>query len=94
MQNALNRGPERVAVVAARRTPIGKYLGSFADLSAADLGVEAGIPDFQLARDFLLLQQLTVVLPDLQPAALAQPERVLEQCDEGEKGDRQPAPVF
>lgn len=31
----------RVAVVAAKRTPIGKYLGSFADLSAADLGVVA-----------------------------------------------------
>lgn len=31
----------RVAVVAAKRTPIGKYLGSFADLSAADLGVFA-----------------------------------------------------
>ncbi|QDV08976.1 Acetyl-CoA acetyltransferase [Planctomycetes bacterium Poly30] len=31
----------RVAVVAAKRTPIGKYLGSFADLTAADLGVIA-----------------------------------------------------
>ena len=31
----------RVAVVAAKRTPIGKYLGSFADLTAADLGVVA-----------------------------------------------------
>ena len=31
----------RVAVVAAKRTPIGKYMGSFADLSAADLGVVA-----------------------------------------------------
>ena len=29
---------ERVAVVAAVRTPIGKFLGSFADLTAADLG--------------------------------------------------------
>ena len=26
-------------VIAARRTPIGRYLGSFADLSAVDLGV-------------------------------------------------------
>ncbi len=41
MENAPSQGPERVAVVAAKRTPIGKYLGSFADLSAADLGVEA-----------------------------------------------------
>ncbi len=32
---------ERVAIVAAVRTPIGKFLGSFADLSAADLGVHA-----------------------------------------------------
>ena len=31
----------RVAIVSAKRTPIGKYLGSFADLSAADLGVVA-----------------------------------------------------
>ena len=30
-----------MAVVAAKRTPIGKYMGSFADLSAADLGVVA-----------------------------------------------------
>ncbi len=29
---------ERVAIVASARTPIGKFLGSFADLSAADLG--------------------------------------------------------
>ena len=29
---------ERVAVIAAVRTPIGKFLGSFADLTAADLG--------------------------------------------------------
>jgi len=32
---------ERVAIVAAVRTPIGKFLGAFADLSAADLGVFA-----------------------------------------------------
>lgn len=31
----------RVALVAAKRTPIGKYMGSFADLSAADMGVVA-----------------------------------------------------
>ena len=30
---------ERVAIVAALRTPIGRFLGSLADLSAADLGV-------------------------------------------------------
>ena len=29
---------ERVAIVAAVRTPIGKFLGSFADLTASDLG--------------------------------------------------------
>ncbi len=38
-QSSSSRG--RVAVVAAKRTPIGKYMGSFADLSAADLGVAA-----------------------------------------------------
>ena len=38
-QSSSSRG--RVAVVAAKRTPIGKYMGSFADLSAADLGVVA-----------------------------------------------------
>ncbi len=47
----------------------------------ADLGVEARVPDFQLARYILLLLQLTVVLPYLQPAPLAQPKRVLEEAD-------------
>jgi len=32
---------ERVAVVSAVRTPIGRFLGAFADLTAADLGVFA-----------------------------------------------------
>jgi acetyl-CoA C-acetyltransferase len=32
---------ERVAVVASARTPIGKFLGSFADLAASDLGAVA-----------------------------------------------------
>ena len=32
---------ERVAIVASVRTPIGKFLGSFAELSAADLGMAA-----------------------------------------------------
>ncbi|HMI30385.1 MAG TPA: beta-ketoacyl synthase N-terminal-like domain-containing protein, partial [Candidatus Limnocylindrales bacterium] len=32
---------ERVAVVAAVRTPIGRFLGAFADMTAADLGVAA-----------------------------------------------------
>ena len=32
---------ERVAIVAAVRTPIGRFLGAFSDLSAADLGVAA-----------------------------------------------------
>jgi acetyl-CoA C-acetyltransferase len=32
---------ERVAILAAVRTPIGRFLGAFADLSAADLGVAA-----------------------------------------------------
>jgi len=32
---------ERVAIVASVRTPIGKFLGSFAELSAADLGAAA-----------------------------------------------------
>jgi acetyl-CoA C-acetyltransferase len=32
---------ERVAIIASVRTPIGKFLGSFAELSAADLGVAA-----------------------------------------------------
>jgi acetyl-CoA C-acetyltransferase len=39
LDSSSSRG--RIAVVAAKRTPIGKYLGSFADLSAADLGVFA-----------------------------------------------------
>ena len=32
---------ERVAIAAAVRTPIGRFLGAFADLTAADLGVAA-----------------------------------------------------
>ena len=32
---------ERVAIVAAARTPIGKFLGSFAEISAAELGTIA-----------------------------------------------------
>jgi len=32
---------ERVAILASARTPIGKFLGSFADLTAADLGAVA-----------------------------------------------------
>jgi len=32
---------ERAAIVAAVRTPIGRFLGAFADLTAADLGVAA-----------------------------------------------------
>jgi len=35
---AMNRTQPRVAVTHALRTPIGKFLGAFADLSAADLG--------------------------------------------------------
>ncbi len=34
----MSTAPRRVVVTHALRTPIGKYLGSFADLSAADLG--------------------------------------------------------
>ena len=32
---------QRVAIVSAKRTPIGKFLGSFSDLTAMDLGVAA-----------------------------------------------------
>src|SRR6185436_782917 len=38
---ATSRMAERVAVVASARTPIGKFLGSFADLTASDLGAVA-----------------------------------------------------
>ncbi|MEE2938932.1 MAG: acetyl-CoA C-acyltransferase [Planctomycetota bacterium] len=41
MANDSSSSRGRVAVVAAKRTPIGKYMGSFAELSAADLGVAA-----------------------------------------------------
>ncbi|HSQ59147.1 MAG TPA: acetyl-CoA C-acetyltransferase, partial [Acidobacteriota bacterium] len=33
--------PERVAIVASVRTPIGKYLGSFAETTAVQLGAHA-----------------------------------------------------
>src|SRR5436190_22966902 len=32
---------ERVAIVAALRTPLGRFLGAFADVTAAELGVAA-----------------------------------------------------
>ncbi|HXF59736.1 MAG TPA: acetyl-CoA C-acetyltransferase [Candidatus Saccharimonadales bacterium] len=41
---------ERVAIVAAVRTPIGRFLGAFADLSAADLGVFATKAAIERAR--------------------------------------------
>ncbi len=39
MPDSLHRDGRTVVVTHALRTPIGKYLGSFADLTAADLGV-------------------------------------------------------
>jgi len=41
---------ERVAVVAAVRTPIGRFLGAFAELTAADLGVAATKAALERAR--------------------------------------------
>src|SRR2546426_7146556 len=41
---------ERVAIVAAVRTPIGRFLGAFADLTAADLGVAATQAALQVAN--------------------------------------------
>ena len=38
MSQAQGRSSRTVVVTHALRTPIGKYLGSFAELSAADLG--------------------------------------------------------
>ena len=41
---------ERVALVASARTPIGKFLGSFADVTAAQLGVAATRGALERAR--------------------------------------------
>jgi acetyl-CoA C-acetyltransferase len=41
---------ERVAIVSAVRTPIGRFLGAFADLTAADLGVAATRAVLERAR--------------------------------------------
>ena len=41
---------ERVAIVAALRTPIGRFLGSLADLTAADLGVSVTRAALERAR--------------------------------------------
>src|SRR5438093_8528948 len=41
---------ERVAIAAAVRTPIGRFLGAFADLTAADLGVAATQAALQVAN--------------------------------------------
>ncbi|TAJ08052.1 MAG: hypothetical protein EPO68_15875, partial [Planctomycetota bacterium] len=46
--SAPSRATRRVVITHALRTPIGRYLGSFADLSAADLG--ASIVKSVLAR--------------------------------------------
>jgi len=41
---------ERVAIVAAVRTPIGRFLGVFADMTASDLGVAATTAALERAR--------------------------------------------
>jgi acetyl-CoA C-acetyltransferase len=41
---------ERVAIIAAVRTPIGRFLGAFAELTAADLGVAATRAAIERAR--------------------------------------------
>ena len=41
---------ERVAIVAALRTPIGRFLGAFADVTAAELGVAATRAALERAR--------------------------------------------
>ena len=41
---------ERVAIVAAVRTPIGRFLGAFADVTAAELGVAATRAALERAR--------------------------------------------
>src|SRR5437016_5099171 len=48
--HASHRDMERVAIVAAVRTPIGRFLGAFAELSAADLGVAATTAALERAR--------------------------------------------
>ena len=55
-----------------------------------DFSIKARVPDFQLFRHILLLLQLTVVLPYLQPATLTHPKGVLEQADGCKEADRQP----
>jgi len=60
-------------------------------LQVTDLGIEARVSDFQLFGHFLLRLQLTVVFPYLQPAPLSHPKRELEEANDDEKADRQPA---
>jgi hypothetical protein len=61
-----------------------------ARLEVAHLGIERGIALFQLLVDLALRLQLAVVIPDAEPAALAQPQRILQQGDEDDQHQRRP----
>ena len=60
-------------------------------LQITHLGIKTGITNFKAFGDFLLLRQLTVVFPYSQPASFTQPERVLEEANDSNEANRQPA---
>ena len=53
-------------------------------------GIQAGVAHLEFAVGFLLLLQLPVNVPYPQPAAFAQPQRVLQQGNDYQQGDSQP----
>ena len=61
-----------------------------AALQIANFRVKAGIALLQLLIDFPLRLQLSVDIPDAKPAALAQPQRILQQGDQGSQHQDMP----
>jgi hypothetical protein len=56
--------------------------GFEAGLEIADISIECIVSRFQLFIRLVLLRKLTIVFPDLQPTALAEPHRILQRYNE------------
>jgi hypothetical protein len=60
-------------------------------LEITHFGIEARVTHLELLVGFLLLLQLPIDIPDPQPAALAQPQRMLQQDNHHQQRNSQPA---
>ena len=58
-------------------------------LQIAHLGIERGVARLQLQIGIALRSELPIDLPYPQPAALAQPLRILQQRDQAGEGERE-----